>query len=267
MDIKTQLEGLDRFLNEIYGERTSLENLVDSLGFEAGQADKLRQRLPAIAAQFVDVLRRRLTWEDKDLYYRLLARRFGLDGEPAADVATAANSLGVDASYAAYAEGEALQRCKYKTALQDFKKELHQIALAELSQSGERPAAEHVLEKLNRLADLHAAVDLTRINYEGKRAELLRRLQPELDALEEEYAPLLEAAQANAAQLEGEIKNDVLLRGASVQGAQFQAIYVKGRVSWDNAGMSDYASAHPDVLKFKKEGQPSVSLRTVGNSK
>src|SRR6185503_15654233 len=107
MNNDTQLKGLDQFLTEIYGEPTSLGDLIDSLGFERAQADRLRaSRLPALAEQFIEVLRRRLTWEEKDLYFRVLVRRFGLDGEPAADIEAAARDLGVEPSYAAFAEGE-----------------------------------------------------------------------------------------------------------------------------------------------------------------
>ena len=60
-----------------------------------------------------------------------------------------------------------------------------------------------------------------------------------------------------------EIKNDVLLGGESVVTDVLQAIYVKGRVSWDNEGIDRYARLHPEVLKYRKEGQPSVSLRTT----
>lgn len=270
MDIKTQLDGLDHFLAEIYGDQTSLETLLGSLGFDAEQMDRLRGRhLQAITEQFIEVVRKRLTWEDRDLWFRVLARRFGLDGEPAAAIEAAAQTLGIDPSYAAHAEAEAMQRCRYKTSLQDFRKELHRIALNELSRSGERPARERVVDKLNRLTDLRAAVDLTRLNYEGKRAEILKQVQPELEAIESEYGPLLEAAEANAAALESEIKNDVLLRGESVHNEHFQAIYMKGRVAWDNDGISNYARAHPEVLQFRREGQPSVSLRLAakGQSK
>ena len=73
-----------------------------------------------------------------------------------------------------------------------------------------------MVAKLNRLADLKAAVDLTRMDYEAKRLEILKKVQAELDALEAEYQPVLEAAQENASALEAEIKNDVLLGGQSV---------------------------------------------------
>jgi hypothetical protein len=262
MDFKTQLDGLNDFLTVIYGEQMRLSTLLESLGFDKSQIASLREKhMEAVAEQFIDVVRKRLTWEEKDLWFRILARRFGLDGEPASDIAGAARALNVDPSYAAYAESEALQKCRYKTALEHFKKELHRIALAELSQHGEKPNKETVVGKLNRLSDLRAAVDLTRMDYETKRKAILQKVQVELDALDEEYDPVLEAAENNATALEAEIKNDVLLRGESVRNEQFQATYTRGRVSWDNEGIVKYAESHPDVLKFRKEGQPTVSLR------
>ena len=138
------------------------------------------------------------------------------------------------------------------------------LALGELAVSGEKPGKEHVLRKLERLADLRAAVDVARMDYEAKRAEILRKVQAELDAVEAEFQPVLEGGEANASALEAEIKNDVLLRGESLHGGVYHAIYMKGRVSWDNQGINDYAQVHPEVLKFRKEGQPSVSLRIAG---
>jgi hypothetical protein len=262
MDFKTKLNGLDEFLAAIYGEETRLSKLLDSLGFESVQTNLLREKhMEAVVEQFIEVVRRRLTWEEKDLWFRILARRFGLDGEPASVIEVVAASLSIDPSYAAYAEGEALQKCRYKTTLQDFKKELHRIALAELSKHGERPAREHIVDKLNRLTNLRAAVDLTRMDYEAKRKAIMQKVQMELDALDEEYTPLIERAENNAALLEAEIKNDVLLRGESVRNENFLATYSKGRVSWDSEGIGEYALAHPEILKFRKEGQPTVSLR------
>ncbi|MEW6403057.1 MAG: hypothetical protein AB1649_14760 [Chloroflexota bacterium] len=267
MDFKTQLNGLNQFLTAIYGKETRLSILLDSLGFETAQIQLLREKhLEAVVEGFIEVVRKRLTWEEKDLWFRILVRRFGLDGEPASAIEAVASALSIDPSYAAHAEGKALQECRYKTALQDFKKELHRIALHELSRHGERPAKEHVTDKLNHLANLRAAVDLTRMDYETKRKVILQKVQAELDALEEEYTPLIERAEGNASLLEAEIKNDVLLRGESVRNEQYQAIYSKGRISWDSNGIGEYARSHPEILKFRKEGQPTVSLRLSNKS-
>jgi hypothetical protein len=267
MDIRTQLAGLDKFLSTVYEGGTTLETLLEGLGFDSAQRSALSQRhLPALALGLIEVIRKRLTWEDKDLWFRILERRLGLDGEPPASLADVARTLNIDEPYASHAEGEALQKCRAKSALEEFKKELRRLALEELASRGEKPARESVARKLERLADLHAAADLARMEYEARRTEVLRKVQDELDALEAEFKPALDAAEANTAALEAEIKNDVLLRGESLRGSLLQAIYMKGRVSWDLSGMNEYARDHPDVLRFRKEGQPSVSLRPTARA-
>lgn len=266
MDPQTQLAGLDHFLSTLYGSGTGLESLLASLGFDPVQLKSLHDRhLQAIAAGLVEAVRDHLTGEDKDTWFRLVARRFGLDGEAPAPMEAAAASLGLDPAYAARAGAEALEKCRTKSALEHFKKEIRRLALSELSRSGEKPAREQVVGKLQRLADLRAAADVARLDYEAKRAEVLKKVQAELDAIDLEIKPVLDAAEENATALEAEIKNDVLLRGESLRGSVYQAVYVKGRVSWDNRGIADYARSHPEVLKFRKEGQPSVTLRPVAH--
>jgi len=265
MDNQTMLKGLDKFIATAFEGSTNLDTLLDSLGFDAAQRSALSQHhLPVIAAALIEVIRRRLTWEDKDLWYRIIARRLGLDGEPPASLEEVAQALNIDAPYASYAEGEALQKCRTKTALEEFKKEVRRIALEELAKSGEKPAKESVLQKLERLADLHAAADLARMDYEAKRAEVMKEVQDELDAIEAEFKPALDAAETNTGALETEIKNDILLRGESLRGSMYQAIYMKGRISWDAVGMNEYARDHPEVLQFRREGQPNVTLRAAG---
>ena len=58
----------------------------------------------------------------------------------------------------------------------------------------------------------------------------------------------------------------MLLRAESLRGSLYQAVYTRGRVSWDTSGMNEYARDHPDVLKFRKESQPSVTLRLTGKA-
>jgi hypothetical protein len=120
-----------------------------------------------------------------------------------------------------------------------------------------------VAAKLERLSNLRGAADVARLNYEAKRAEILKQIQAELDALNSEYRPVLESVEENIATLENEIKTDVLMYGESISGGSYRASYTQGRVSWDNDGMAKYAASHPDVLQFRKQGQPIVSLRVV----
>jgi len=122
---------------------------------------------------------------------------------------------------------------------------------------------EQLSAKLERLSNLRGAADLARLDYESKRTEILKQVQAELDTLDLEYKPTLEATEENIAALENEIKTEVLLYGESVSGGFYRASFTQGRVSWDNEGMTKYAALHPDVLQFRKQGQPVVSLRVV----
>jgi len=63
--------------------------------------------------------------------------------------------------------------------------------------------------------------------------------------------------------VEAAIKADTLALGETVRGAAFQAVWNKGRQSWDAKGLTTYAEANPEILQFRKEGEPSVTLRRV----
>jgi hypothetical protein len=122
---------------------------------------------------------------------------------------------------------------------------------------------DHITARLEELSEMQAAVEVTRLDLEAKRAEILKSVQAELDALEDEYAPLLATAEARIEALKEEIKSEVLEHGASVRGGHLQAVYSRGRVTWDTHRLEDYANEHPEVNEFRREGSPSVSLRSV----
>ncbi|MBM3129173.1 MAG: hypothetical protein FJ009_11200 [Chloroflexi bacterium] len=122
---------------------------------------------------------------------------------------------------------------------------------------------QHIVAKLDELSEIKAAVEITRLDYEAKRAEILKSVQAELDALDTEYNPLIESSAAQIAELETEIRNAVLQHGDSVKGNRLHAVYARGRVSWDTKGLDSYAATHPEVVAFRKQGEPSVSLRVV----
>lgn len=125
------------------------------------------------------------------------------------------------------------------------------------------PTENDIRARLDELAEVRNAAEVTRLDYEAKRAEILRSVQAELDALEAEYEPLLESARARAEALEAEVREAVLRYGATVKGSAYQAVYVQGRVTWDNQKLDRYAQEHPEILAYRREGRPSVSLRTV----
>ncbi|CAG0937355.1 hypothetical protein TFLX_06280 [Thermoflexales bacterium] len=120
-----------------------------------------------------------------------------------------------------------------------------------------------IIAELNQLSDIQAALDVARLDYEAKRAEILKAVQAELDALEIEYQPLFDASAERIAVLTEEIKREVTYHGSSVKGAQLHAVYAKGRVTWDTQELDRYAAAHPEVVRFRKQGVPTVSLRLI----
>lgn len=120
-----------------------------------------------------------------------------------------------------------------------------------------------ILALLDQLAEVRAAADVTRIDYEAKKVEILASVQAELEALDAEYQPLLDSADERAAALEGQVKQEVLEHGVSVRGSRLYAVYNRGRVSWDSDRLDQYAIAHPEVVEFRKHGEPHIAIRVV----
>jgi len=265
MDFKTQLKGLNELLSVIYEDEMDLNTLLSELGFEQTQTGQLDDaHLASIVGQFLEVIHKRLSSDTgRDTYYQILSRRYGLDGEPREQLSAIAPKHGFSLEYLRNLFEEIIQRCKSKTWQVELKKNLKYIVVDQFGKMNERPVREHVAAKLERLSNLRGAADVARLNYEAKRAEILKQIQAELDALDSEYRPVLESVEENIATLENEIKTDVLMYGESISGGSYRASYTQGRVSWDNDGMAKYAASHPDVLQFRKQGQPIVSLRVV----
>ncbi len=65
------------------------------------------------------------------------------------------------------------------------------------------------------------------------------------------------------AEIRDTIKTAVLEHGETVKGERLQAVWCKGRVSWDIKALEGYAAAHPEILSLKSEGQPTVQFRKV----
>lgn len=266
MDFKTQLAGLDKLLSVIYGVEMRLSTLLSELGFEQAQIEQLHDtQLEPVVRQFLEVIHKRFTNDSgRDTYYQILSRRYGLDGEPPEQLSAIAPKYNYSSEYLRQLFEEIIQRCQSRKWQSELKTSLKYIAVTQLGKMNARPAREYVAEKLERLSNLRGAAEVARLNYESKRMEILKQVQPELDALDFEYKPVLEAAEENIARLENEIKTDVLLYGESIAGGMYRATYTQGRVSWDNVGITKYATSHPEVLQFRKQGSPVVSLRVMG---
>jgi hypothetical protein len=267
MQFDLQLAGLNRLLSDLTGVETTLTALLSDQGFEQAQFERLqREHMQAVTAAFVEAIHGRLTGEwGQDTYFAILSRRYGLDGEPADSLEALASQHGQAVEFMRQQVADIVQRLKSRAAQTDLLKRLKYIAVAELSKANAAPTRDHVAAKLEQLVNLRGAADVARLDYEARRAQLLKNIQAELDALDIELKPILEAAEENLLALENEIKTDVLLHGESVQAGSMRAVYTRGRVTWDSKGIEQYSSSHPELLRFRKQGEPTVSLRVVND--
>lgn len=117
--------------------------------------------------------------------------------------------------------------------------------------------------QIDALADARDRLTAVRLEWEACRDRILEPLRGELADLDAEYGPRMEAAQQAASDLESAVRAAVLVAGTSVKGSRLHVIWQKGRESWDSKGLAGYAVAHPELLKFRKEGEPSVAVRNI----
>lgn len=97
-----------------------------------------------------------------------------------------------------------------------------------------------------------------RLMAEAMPAEVKQRMEE----IEAEFADKSSAVAENTSALEATIKQAVIENGTSVKATVLHAVFAKGRVTWDS-NLDGYAVGHPELLSFRKEGKPSVSLRKI----
>ena len=123
---------------------------------------------------------------------------------------------------------------------------------------------DQIKTKLDTLADFQAMVQAMELEKQQLLDEAIpAEVKTRMAEIEAEFSGKLDAARVNIDALTEEIKVAVVNAGASVKGSFLHAVWAKGRVSWDDKGLSGYMVAHPEVAAFRKEGSPSVSIRSV----
>lgn len=90
-------------------------------------------------------------------------------------------------------------------------------------------------------------------------AEILKGLQ----AIDKDFLEDEQAAIRRIGGYHDKIKEEVLKFGSTVTGQFKQAVFVKGRVTWQTAGLDGYTIDHPELNQFRKEGSPSCSIREL----
>jgi len=119
-------------------------------------------------------------------------------------------------------------------------------------------------QQLDRLADLQAQADVVRMKFNELRDQIMTpEIKAKLAEVDAEEATTLEAVNGAISTVTTEVKDAVLAHGYSIKGKYLHAVWAKGRVSWDTKALDGYAAGHPEIVQFRKEGEPSVSIRNV----
>jgi len=72
----------------------------------------------------------------------------------------------------------------------------------------------------------------------------------------------IDRLRSQIARLEADIKRDVLALGRDVETDVAHAVYQAAMI-WDTEALDSYATEHPELLKFKRNLEPSVSIRLL----
>jgi len=119
--------------------------------------------------------------------------------------------------------------------------------------------------KLNKLSEWKAQRDVLLMTKQDELAKVLTAdIVEMLDGIETEFAPKEAAIIENITAMEDEIKQDVLKVGSSVKGEFLQAVWAKGRTTWDTDALAKLEKQFPILHDAKNHGKPSVTIRVVG---
>ncbi len=121
-----------------------------------------------------------------------------------------------------------------------------------------------IYTKIEQYSDMEFHIGI--INQDKQKAidsVLTPEIKQQLADIEAEFGEQVETLQTRMSALADEIKAEVAQFGRTIKGNHHQFVWSKPRVSWDTKALDGYATAHPEILQFRKEGNPSVSVRKV----
>ncbi|HLE15272.1 MAG TPA: hypothetical protein VI776_11025 [Anaerolineales bacterium] len=121
-----------------------------------------------------------------------------------------------------------------------------------------------IARQLDQLANYRAEREVLGFQKQELIDQVLTpEIKARLEEIEAEFSDRFEAVDQRTQALEEEVRAEVIRHGGSVKGTFLRAIWHRGRVTWDASGMDRYADAHPEILRFRKQGDPFVSITKV----
>jgi len=108
-----------------------------------------------------------------------------------------------------------------------------------------------------RLSDLQSELE------KARKDAIPQEVREQLETIEAEYQPKLDALQEKLKSLENEVKELVLSAGATLKGNVVMAVYRRGSTKWDEKHLERLAAEYPRILEAKVEGKPSVAIQRI----
>jgi hypothetical protein len=99
---------------------------------------------------------------------------------------------------------------------------------------------------------------------QAKVADVYKQVETRKVEINAEFDDKASGVLDNIAALTARIKAEVKAAAQTVKGKFFQAVYVKGRVTWNTDMLDGMVIAFPALEKARKVGEPSVTLRKIG---
>ena len=88
-------------------------------------------------------------------------------------------------------------------------------------------------------------------------------VREQIETIEAEYQPKLDALREKLKSLEDEVKGQVLNTGSTLKGNVVMAVYRRGSTKWDEKHLERLAAEYPRILEAKIEGKPSVAIQRI----
>lgn len=126
--------------------------------------------------------------------------------------------------------------------------------------------AEMIIQDLESLADVRELLAGTTNEIHDVIEEAMLA-SPDLNGRRAELEEQRKMLTEKMAELTTDINSYVLLQEESIKSQRLQAVFSKGKTTWDTKKLEGYALAHPELLELKKTGKASVSIREVKEKK
>lgn len=120
-------------------------------------------------------------------------------------------------------------------------------------------------ELLEQLENAYSQRDLLMIDYNQARDDAIPDdVQAALADIDAEFLPKKDAIEEKIAELEEQVKAAVIEAGQTVKAGSLMAVFVKGRVKWNDKKLEGMMALIPQLADARSEGKPTVQLRKVG---